>query len=154
MISCDAIKIAYRQSKEGFVVSFAIHPQDMPVDLANADIGSQWQLKLVPLDENGNAEQSPTREAEASVVTSASPPRKFNTLPLSQQAALLCQDQRFLAFMREELKLDCRNSREAAAHMHDRYAVISRSELKPETDAGQEFIQDRERFLAWKLVAA
>ncbi len=55
-IHCDAIKIAYRQTKDGFVVSFAIHPQDMPVVLANADIGSQWSLRLVELDEDGNSE--------------------------------------------------------------------------------------------------
>ena len=54
-MKCDAIKIAYRQSKDGFVVAFAIHPQEMPADLANADIGSQWQLTIEPLDENGNA---------------------------------------------------------------------------------------------------
>ncbi len=56
MIQCDAIKYAYRQSKDGFIISFVIHPQDMSEDLANADIGSQWQLSLVPLDEDGNAQ--------------------------------------------------------------------------------------------------
>ena len=54
-ITCDAIKIAYRQNKEGFVVSFSIHPQDMPAELANAPVGSQWQLQLVELDDDGNA---------------------------------------------------------------------------------------------------
>lgn len=56
-IKCDAIKTAYRQNKEGFVVSFAIHPQDMPADLANAHVGSQWQLILVPLDDDGNPQK-------------------------------------------------------------------------------------------------
>ena len=55
MIKCDAVKIAYRQTKDGFVISLAIHPQDMDARLANADIGSQWQLTLTPLDEDGNA---------------------------------------------------------------------------------------------------
>ena len=59
-ITCDAIKTAYRQSKDGFVVSFAIHPSDMDPELANADIGSQWQLRLVPLDENGNPSDATT----------------------------------------------------------------------------------------------
>jgi predicted 3-demethylubiquinone-9 3-methyltransferase (glyoxalase superfamily) len=54
-IHCDAIKVAYRQTKDGYNVSFQIHPSDMPVALANADIGSQWKLTLVELDENGNA---------------------------------------------------------------------------------------------------
>ncbi len=58
MIKCDAIKIGYRQSKDGFVISFTLHPQEVPEELALADIGSQWQLSLVPLDDDGNAEDS------------------------------------------------------------------------------------------------
>jgi hypothetical protein len=64
-IKCDAIKTAYRQSKDGFVVSFAIHPQDMDPDLANAEIGSQWQLRLVPLDDNGNGPNETEKSTQA-----------------------------------------------------------------------------------------
>ncbi len=55
MIKCDVIKIGYRQDKDGFVINFRILPEDLPESLALADIGSQWQLSLVPLDEDGNA---------------------------------------------------------------------------------------------------
>lgn len=50
----DVIKYAYRQSKDGFIISFVVHPNDLNLDLANAAIGSQWRLKLVELDEHGN----------------------------------------------------------------------------------------------------
>ncbi len=57
-VEFDAIKIGYRQSKDGFVVSFSIHPNEMPMILANADIGSQWQITAVELDEDGNAPET------------------------------------------------------------------------------------------------
>ena len=50
----DVIKYAYRQSKDGFIVSFVVHPNDLCLDLANAAIGSQWRLTIRELDEDGN----------------------------------------------------------------------------------------------------
>lgn len=53
-IDVDVLKYAYRQSKDGFIVSFVLHPHDNHLDLANAAIGSQWRLTLRELDESGN----------------------------------------------------------------------------------------------------
>ncbi len=47
--------MAYRQTKDGYAITFVIHPQDMHEALANAPIGSQWRMELTPLDEDGNA---------------------------------------------------------------------------------------------------
>lgn len=53
-IECDVVKIAQRQNKDGHVVSFAIHPQDSHENLTNSEIGSQWRMVLVALDDDGN----------------------------------------------------------------------------------------------------
>ena len=53
-ISCDAIKIAMRQNKEGYVISFSVTPQEMHSDLADALIPSYWRLTLTPMNEDGN----------------------------------------------------------------------------------------------------
>lgn len=57
MITIDVIKLGYKQDREGFVVSFRIHPSDDHKELAIADIGSQWQLTATPLDDQGNGPQ-------------------------------------------------------------------------------------------------
>ncbi len=57
MISVDVIKMAYRQTKDGYAITFVIHPNDKHETLANALIGSQWRMQLTPLDEDGNAEE-------------------------------------------------------------------------------------------------
>ncbi len=57
-IRFDAIKSAYRQTKEGYSLTLVIHPQDNHHAMADAAIGSQWQITAVELDENGNAPTS------------------------------------------------------------------------------------------------
>ncbi len=168
-ITCDAIKIAYRQSKDGFVVSFAIHPQDIPADLANAAIGSQWCLQLVELDEHGNANDGtsvPSQETAPVAVTgepSSAPDvgtlyqkhgerRKFTNLPLAQQAGMLCADPVFRRFIVEELRLPCETEEEAKEAIYLRCGVGSRTEISGNKQATAQFELDRNHFMAWKLI--
>ena len=110
MITIDAIKIAYRQSnKDGFVVTFSLHPSEGHDDLAKAPLGSQWQLTLVPLDENGNAssDDDPTSEREeAETKTPASqassrPSKSWHELKPATQAGILCNDPAFHKYLQE-----------------------------------------------------
>jgi hypothetical protein len=166
-IQVDVIKSAYRQSKDGFVVSFVIHPQDNHQELANADIGSQWQLTLVELDEHGNAESEVVPNEQSSTDTRPAPTRPqptqaraarpFTSLPLPQQAALLCQDPIFRAFLNEEAPDNIGTVDtivDTATALRKICGVASRRDLNPENDGGQTFMQWRDRFIAWKLVAA
>ena len=38
----EAKKYAYRQTKDGMVVSFVIHPDDVPKEMATAPIGQRY----------------------------------------------------------------------------------------------------------------
>jgi len=49
---CEARKIAYRQSKDGLVVSFVIHPNDMPDALAVAPLGQRYMLALAAIGDD------------------------------------------------------------------------------------------------------
>lgn len=51
-LNCEAKKFAYRQAKDGFVVSFVIHPNDMPDALSTAAIGSRWVLAMVEIGDD------------------------------------------------------------------------------------------------------
>lgn len=173
MLTCDAIKIAYRQSRDGFVISFAIHPQDIPAELANAAIGSQWALQLVELDDDGNAPDpsrqkdgraedhggssqaiAANRQAEPKATIGSAPRRSFTSLPLAQQAALLCQDPVFRSFIVEELDVPCENEEQAADAIRVRCGVTSRADIAADRQATVQFTADRDRFMAWKLVGA
>lgn len=56
--TCDCVKIAYRQDREGYLITFRLHPHDDHSELAQAHIGSQWQLVATPLDEDGNVDNA------------------------------------------------------------------------------------------------
>lgn len=130
---------------EAFGWPTAVNP--VPVALARLDLNA--------------AERSADRRGAATTADSTrlpSPalkqPRPFTSLPLAQQAALLCQDPVFRAFVREELDMPCETEADAADVIRMRCAVDSRSEIASHPQAKAQFIMDRERFQAWKLVSA
>ena len=134
-IVCDAMKAAYRQSRDGYVVSFVIHPQDMPAVLANSDIGSQWQLSLVPLDDDGNAEQQPKKELS-------------HDHKLLRRIGILCGDPVFARFMVEDGRARSPDEEEIAAAVRAYCGVRSRTEIIPGSPAKEKWDRLEARFQA------
>ena len=160
-ISCDAIKIAMRQNKEGYVISFSVTPQEMHSDLADALIPSYWRLTLTPMDEQGNFEtpaaSMPVRgAAEETISVEAAPrPRKsWDEIDGSQQAGILCADKAFQKFI-AELVFPIINPNEIHAKrcVHEYCRVASRSELKVGTGALERWRDLVERYRTWQLAA-
>src|SRR5689334_17537363 len=110
-------KIAYRQSaKDGLVITFACHPNDMPASLAAAPIGSRFAAALVEI---GDDEQPIQRERQH---------------PLVQKAGILCNEPMFQKFMHYQYPLDWNEcvgtEEEKAAHcLRAGCGVTSRREL-------------------------
>jgi len=82
-------------------------------------------------------------------VTAGKDRRPFTDLPLAQQAAMLCNDRVFQAYLNENYKT-CRTADQAKALLCEICVVKSRSELLPETPAGESFKRVRERYFIWK----
>jgi hypothetical protein len=62
-VHCEARKVSYRQTKEGLVVAFVIHPNDMPDALAVAPLGTRYMLALAAIgDDEQPIEQSSQRQ--------------------------------------------------------------------------------------------
>lgn len=49
---CEARKAAYRQTAQGLVVSFVVHPNDMPNELATAPLGTRYYLALAEIGDD------------------------------------------------------------------------------------------------------
>ena len=91
----EAKKHAYRQTQDGIVVSFVVHPNDMAADLAIAPLGTHYVVALAPYEEKAAEVE---RQPEPAPVATDAPPkerRPFHTLPRSQQAAILINDAAF-----------------------------------------------------------
>lgn len=51
-LHCEAKFYAFRKTKDGTIVSFVLHPQEVPEGLATANIGARFMLAMVELDDN------------------------------------------------------------------------------------------------------
>ncbi len=79
-------------------------------------------------------------------------PRPFTSLPLSQQAAMLCQEAAFGRFFEEVYDEHVNRSGDVPNILRRRCGVASRREFAPDNEAGKMFIRYRDEFLAWKLI--
>jgi hypothetical protein len=144
---CEARKIGYRQSKEGMVVSFAIHPDEMPDSLAVACLGARYMLALVEI---GDDEEPVTHAAsempretrvekapsDARIDTNNSAAReRFRALGKPEQmvtkCAMLCGTAQFRLWL-HNTTLDgdfFDTEEEAAIEVRYRCGIKSRSEL-------------------------
>lgn len=129
----EAKKHAYRQTQDGIVISFVVHPNDVSAELATAALGTRYMVAFSEIGEDGKpmkacssaVEQAAyNRQVVGSNPTAPTKDRKpFNTLPLAQQIALRCNDQDFQRFLGVD-------STEAAAEdVRQRCRVTSRSDV-------------------------
>lgn len=121
----------------------------VPVALARLQLGKEAMLA-----EDNNARPAPRPVPGTDAPGQAKERRPFTTLPLPQQAALLCADPVFRTFLREEHGRHCADKDEAADALRILCGVASRAEIQTNTKAGETFVCNRERFLAWKMVDA
>lgn len=133
-------KIAYRQSaKDGLVITFAVHPDDMPANLASAPIGSRFMAALVEI---GDDEQPVERNKQH---------------PIVQRAAILCGETLFQKFMEEEFPFDWQEANPfsdetgiAAALLRNACGITSRKELATDPLAVAKFDKLTAKFEMWK----
>lgn len=135
---CEAKKHGFRQTQDGVVVSFVLHPQEVPAALTLASLGTRYMLVFAEIgdDEKPKQHEAP-HVAPRSDETSASdaaqqrdkPRRKFDEMPRSQQAGMLCNDPDFQAYF------SAANEREARSTICGFFDVSSRADLDDETHA-------------------
>lgn len=98
----EARKVALKQDRTGFVLTVAIHPDEIPEELMRDFVGSRYACALVRIQDD----ESPT---------------EYNNRV--QKAGMLCRDPQFQEF----LKVD--NEDAAAAELCKHCGMDSRTEL-------------------------
>lgn len=155
---CEAIKYAYRQTKEGVVVSFVIHPSDIPPALQVSPIGARYVLALVELDD----QEQPKKVANDRKVTTKPAPEDAPVRArrpvaaekrLAQQAGIAASDPIFQRYLCEFEYSDAMGEESAAMAIRRECKVTSRSEIIPGSQAADTWDKLYSRFTAWKLAA-
>ncbi len=108
----EARKVALKQDRTGYVLTLALHPDEIPVELLRDFVGSRYGCALVRIQDD----ESPTAYSNR-----------------VQQAGMLCRQEDFQDF------LGAGNEDAAAAELCKRCGIDSRSELNGNEEAQMAF---------------
>lgn len=159
----EAKKHAYRQTQDGVVISFVIHPNDVAPDLATAALGTRYMLGFAEIGDDDQPKRDIPSEAQAVLDQKLLPGeverltpkdrKPFALLPLSQQAALRCNDTEFRTFVAQldgEGMFLMYDTDMAADYVRGRCGVSSRAELNTSKDAARHWGILESNFQAWR----
>ena len=124
--SFEAKKYAYRQTKDGMVLSFVLHPDDVPKEMATAPIGQRYIVACAQIDDYEHpVKPRATTEIEKALA----------------KANLICRDESYIQWVRmnyyqwhvvDENQSDENYAAEVIRFICD---IESRSELKTNPEA-------------------
>ncbi len=130
----EAVKVALKQDKTGFILTLSIHPDDLPAEVLRDFVGARYQVAMVRI--NGD-EQPMDRSTELSV----------NPV---QMAGILCKDEKFIKFLIDHDQIHEPSENLAVEWLRKQLGVSSRSELKGNQLATKKLVTINKEFNAWK----
>lgn len=131
----EALKVALKQNKDGYVLTLSIHPDEIPEDLLRDFVGARYQVVMVRLGDN----EEPLDRQDA-----------FGGEQAVRLAGVLCRDPEFWEYLHDDLQIMDLNEKEASNWLRDAIGVISRAELKIKQDARENLQKVNKEFQAWK----
>lgn len=163
-LPCELVKYALRQSKDGIVISFVVHPNDIPAALQTSHIGSRWMAALVQIGDDERpipptekekstpATNDPATSRPVSDKPRAGTKRDWNDLQPQQQAGMRCGEPSFVAFLKECRPDDWAEATDAAECVRLICGVHSRVELGTKQAARVIWHQLDTQYQAWKVM--
>jgi hypothetical protein len=115
----EAKKVALKQTKDGIVMSLAIHPDELPEELMRDFVGARYMVVMVRL---GDDEKPINREEYAGA-------------QLVKLAGMLCRDKEFWRYLNEEGLLFNMNESDCIVFLQSYLCINSRSDIKTNFDA-------------------
>jgi len=133
-IQFEAVKVALKQDKTGFMLTLNVHPDEIPHDLVKDFVGARYQVVMVRL----NGEDKPmNRDHE-------------HTRDMVKIAGILCKDTDFHRFLQDTGNIIDPTEKDTIDWMRNELGIASRSELKNNTEAAKHLMTIYEEFKAWK----
>jgi hypothetical protein len=130
----EAVKVALKQDKTGYVLTLSLHPDEIPEELLRDYVGARYQVVMVRL--NGS-EQPMDRKEE------------FEGDRSIRIAGLLCRDPKFWKFLFDDSQIFEEDEESCTEWMRDYLNVQSRSELKTNEDARKRLDKIYKEYKEW-----
>jgi hypothetical protein len=125
-------KVALKQTKDGHVLTLAIHPDEIPEEILRDFVGARYMVVMVRIGEN---EEPMERQ----------PVNKHISI-----AGMLCRDPQFWEFLFEQGLLLETSERDATEWLKSYLNIDSRSELKDNEEAQILLNKINREFKEWK----
>lgn len=133
-IQFEAVKVALKQNKDGFVLTLCLHPDDAPETLLRDFVGSRYQVVMVRL----NQDEQPLDRTE------------FDGAKSVRLAAAMCRDPEFWAYLNDEALVFEESEEAATEWLRDFLNVSSRAALKTNATARDLLARVNKDFMSWK----
>jgi hypothetical protein len=132
-IQFEGMKTGLKQSKDGYMLSLAVHPDDLPDNLIRDFVGARYMVVMVRI---GDDEQ-PVKQV-----------RKSD--PVVSMAGMVCRDSEFWMYVciRDDEMIG--SEAECAEWMKMYFDIESRADFKTNDVAREKFIKFKEDFEQWK----
>ena len=114
----EALKVALKQDKTGYVLTLCMHPDDIPTELLRDFVGARYQVVMVRIDGN-----------EAPIADD------FDGDKAVRSAGILCRDESFWRFLNEDNQIFEAKEKDATEWLRLYLGVHSRTELKTNSKA-------------------
>ena len=132
-IQFEGVKTGLRQSKDGYMLSIAVHPDDIPDDLVKDFVGSRYMVVMVRLDD----EDKPMERVKTHH-------------PAVAMAGMLCREPDFWDYIALACEENIRTEADCKEWFKFHFEIESRAELKTNKEACEAFIKFKEGYDAWK----
>lgn len=130
-IQFESIKAGLRQTKDGYMLTLSVHPDDAPEDLMRDFVGSRYMVVMVRINDD---EQPMDRAAE------------FPGDHAVKMAAVLCKDPNFWEWLHTNEMLFEKNEQACVDWLKSFLNIGSRKDLKTNEDARELFNQIMEKY--------
>lgn len=134
-IQFEGIKTGLKQSKDGYLLSLAVHPDDLPDNLVRDFVGARYMVVMVRIGDN----EKPVNRDQF----------KRND-PVVSMAGMMCRSPDFWSFIFSTTGDEVTTEGECAEWFKYYFDVESRADLKTNEDARHKFLQFKGKFDEWK----
>lgn len=134
-IQFEGIKTGLRQSKEGYMLTLAVHPEDVPDDLMRDFVGARYMVVMVRV---GDDEKPIDRE------------QAYPGDNAVKVAGMLCRNPDFWEFLAENEWLDEQSESACVEWLVTFLNIDSRKDLKTNSEARDLLNNIRKKFDSWQ----
>jgi len=128
----EALKVALKQDKTGYVLTLCMHPDDIPTELLRDFVGARYQVVMVRLDAN-EMPMADDHDGDKAV----------------RAAGILCRDSGFARFLHEDNQILSPQELDATEWLREYLGVQSRTELKTDLNARKRLDKISKEYRSW-----